>query len=136
LRAVALDKTGTLTAGTPQVVEVEPLENHTEQELLKAMGAIEAHSDHPLARAIVAHVQAKGITWSPASEVQSVQGRGVTAAIDGKRYWLGSHRYLEELQQETPELHTRIEAMSSAGRTVVVMGRPFVSCTMSALSML
>jgi Cd2+/Zn2+-exporting ATPase len=122
LRAVALDKTGTLTAGTPQVVEVKPLANHTEQELLKAMGAIEAHSDHPLARAIVAHVQAKGITWSPASEVQSVQGRGVTAAIDGKRYWLGSHRYLEELKQETPELHEQIEAMSSAGRTVVVMG--------------
>ena len=122
LRAVALDKTGTLTAGTPQVVEVKPLANHTEQELLKAMGAIEAHSDHPLARAIVAHVQEKGITWSPASEVQSVQGRGVTAAIDGKRYWLGSHRYLEELKQETPELHEQIEAMSSAGRTVVVMG--------------
>ncbi len=122
LRAVALDKTGTLTAGTPQVVEVKPLANHSEQELLKAMGAIEAHSDHPLARAIVAHVQEKGITWSPASEVQSVQGRGVTAAIDGKRYWLGSHRYLEELKQETPELHEQIEAMSSAGRTVVVMG--------------
>jgi Cd2+/Zn2+-exporting ATPase len=122
LRAVALDKTGTLTAGTPQVVEVKPLANHTEQELLKAMGAIEAHSDHPLARAIVAHVEEKGITWSPASEVQSVQGRGVTAAIDGKRYWLGSHRYLEELKQETPELHEQIEAMSSAGRTVVVMG--------------
>lgn len=122
LRAVALDKTGTLTAGTPQVVEVKPLANHTEQELLKAMGAIEAHSDHPLARAIVAHVQGKGITWSPASEVQSVQGRGVTAAIDGKRYWLGSHRYLEELKQETPELHEQIEAMSSSGRTVVVMG--------------
>ena len=122
LRAVALDKTGTLTAGAPQVVEVKPLANHTEQELLKAMGAIEAHSDHPLARAIVAHVQGKGITWSAASEVQSAQGRGVTAAIDGKRYWLGSHRYLEELKQETPELHEQIEAMSSAGRTVVVMG--------------
>ena len=122
LRAVALDKTGTLTAGIPQVVEVKPLESHTEEELLQAMGAIEAHSDHPLARAIVAHVQGKGISWSSASEVQSVQGRGVTAAIGGKRYWLGSHRYLEELNQETPELHEEIEARSSAGRTVVVMG--------------
>ena len=122
LRAVALDKTGTITAGTPQVVDVKPLQNHTEKELLTAMGAIEAHSDHPLARAIVAYVQAKGIVWAPASEVQSVQGRGVTAQIDGKRYWLGSHRYLEELKQETPELHNDIEQLSSAGRTVVVMG--------------
>lgn len=122
LRAVALDKTGTITAGTPQVVDVKPLQNHTEKELLTAMGAIEAHSDHPLARAIVAYVQAKGIVWAPASEVQSVQGRGVTAQIDGKRYWLGSHRYLEELKQEPPELHNDIEQLSSAGRTVVVMG--------------
>ena len=122
LRAVALDKTGTLTAGTPQVVDVKPLQNHTEEELLKAMGAIEAHSDHPLARAIVTYVEGKGIAWSPASEVQSVQGRGVTAQLDGKRYWLGSHRYLEELKQETPELHNEIEQLSSAGRTVVVMG--------------
>ena len=122
LRAVALDKTGTLTAGTPQVVDVRPLHNHTEAELLKAMGAIEAHSDHPLARAIASYVEAKGIVSSPASEVQSVQGRGVTALIDGKRYWLGSHRYLEELKQETPELHNQIEELSSAGRTVVVMG--------------
>jgi len=122
LRAVALDKTGTLTAGAPEVVEVKALANHTEDELLRAMGAIEAHSDHPLARAIVAHVRTRGITFPTAAEVQAVQGRGVTAQIEGKRYWLGSHRYLEELNQETPELHDQLDAMSSAGRTVVVMG--------------
>jgi Cd2+/Zn2+-exporting ATPase len=122
LRAVALDKTGTLTAGAPEVVEVKALAHHTEDELLRAMGAIEAHSDHPLARAIVAHVSGRGITFPTAAEVQAVQGRGVTAQIDGKRYWLGSHRYLEELRQETPELRNQLDAMSSAGRTVVVMG--------------
>ena len=122
LRAVALDKTGTLTAGTPEVMSVLALERHTEDELLRAMGAIEAHSDHPLARAIVGYVRKRGIAFPPASEVQAVQGRGVTAAIEGKRYWLGSHKYLEELGQETPALHDQLESMSSAGRTVVVMG--------------
>ena len=122
LRAVALDKTGTLTAGAPEVVDVLPLEHHTEDELLRAMGAIEAHSDHPLARAIVTYVRGRGISCPAAEEVQAVQGRGVTARIEGKRYWLGSHRYLEELKQETPALHDQLEAMSAAGRTVVVMG--------------
>ena len=122
LRALALDKTGTLTMGEPKVVDVEPLANHSEQELLRAMGAIEAHSDHPLARAIVAEVQSRGISFPSAGDVQAVQGRGVTATVEGKRYWLGSHRYLEELGQQTPELQERLNTMTSAGRTVVVMG--------------
>ena len=122
LRALALDKTGTLTMGEPKVVDVAPLAGHSEQELLRAMGAIEAHSDHPLARAIVAEVQSRGIRFPAAGEVQAVQGRGVTATVEGKRYWLGSHRYLEELGQQTPELEERLGTMTSAGRTVVVMG--------------
>lgn len=46
----------------------------------------------------------------------------MTGRIGGKRYWLGSHRYLEETGQETPQIHERLESMSSAGRTVVVIG--------------
>jgi Cd2+/Zn2+-exporting ATPase len=122
LRAIAMDKTGTLTAGTPEVVGVVPLNNHSEEELLRAMGSLEARSDHPLARAVSACVVKRGISVPPAEDVQAVQGRGVTAQVEGKRYWLGSHRYLEELKQETPEVRAQIESMSSAGRTVVVMG--------------
>lgn len=122
LRAVALDKTGTLTKGAPEVVDIVPMSGHTEAELLEAMGAMEAHGDHPLARAIAQHVKGRGIAVTPADNVQAVQGRGVTADIGGKRYWLGSHRYLEELGQETPEIHQQLEAMSSAGRSVVIMG--------------
>jgi len=122
LRAVALDKTGTLTEGTPEVVDVVAMDGHTETELLTSMGALEAHSDHPLARAIVAHVRKRGVTVTPAEDVQAVQGRGVTAKINGVPYWIGSHRYLEELGQATTAVHDRLESLSSAGRTVVVMG--------------
>ncbi|MEO5894952.1 MAG: heavy metal translocating P-type ATPase [Vicinamibacterales bacterium] len=122
LRAVALDKTGTLTEGAPVVVDVVPMPGHTEDELLRAMAALEAHSEHPLARAVVSHVRLKGVQFNPATEVQAVQGRGMTALFDGKRYWLGSHRYLEELGQETAAVHQQLESLSSAGRTVVVMG--------------
>jgi Cd2+/Zn2+-exporting ATPase len=122
LRVVALDKTGTLTEGQPKVVEVRPLGTHTGDELLRAAVAIEAHSDHPLARAIVAYATGRGISAPAATEVQAVDGRGVTAQYDGKKYWLGSHRYLEELGQETPAVHDQLEAMSAPGRTAVIVG--------------
>jgi Cd2+/Zn2+-exporting ATPase len=122
LRAVALDKTGTLTEGKPRVVDVVAMEGHTEEELLGAMAAVEAHSDHPLARAIMAHVADAGIENRPAEDVRAVDGRGVTARLNGREYWLGSHRFLEEKGQETPDVHEHIERLSAAGRTVVVMG--------------
>lgn len=128
LRALALDKTGTLTMGAPEVVDVQPLADHSEEELLRAMGAIEAHSDHPLARAIVADVKRRGISFPVAGEVQAVQGRGVTASVDGKRYWLGSHRYLQELGQQTPALEQQLNTMMSAGRTVVIIGTDHHVC--------
>lgn len=122
LRAVAMDKTGTLTMGTPQVVDVVPLSGHTEKELLRAIGAMEARSDHPLARAVTGYVQTKGVDIPTATDVRAVQGRGIAAVVDGRQYWLGSHRYLEELGQETPAIHDELEKRSSAGRTVVVVG--------------
>lgn len=122
LKAVALDKTGTLTEGKPAVVAVEPMNGHTESELLERIGAMEAHSDHPLARAIVDYVAARGITAMPATDFQTVQGKGATARFSGKPYWLGSHRYLEDRGQETPEVHDRIVEMSRSGKTVVVVG--------------
>ena len=122
IRVVALDKTGTLTMGAPEVVDVVPFADHTREDLLAILGGIEANSDHPLARAIVAHVRARKIAPLEASDVQAVQGRGVTARVNDAAYWVGSHRYLEEKRQETPDVHARIEAMSQAGRTVVIVG--------------
>jgi len=122
VRVVALDKTGTLTQGTPKVVEVRPLGTHTEEELLRAAVAIETHSDHPLARAILEYAKSRNVSAPAARDVKAVDGRGVTALVDGKQYWLGSHRYLEELGQETPSVHDQLEAMSAPGRTAVIVG--------------
>lgn len=122
LRALALDKTGTLTEGAPRVVDVVPFDRHTETELLQVAGAMEARSDHPLARAVMAHLRSVNVAPGQAEDVQSIQGRGMTARVNGKKYWLGSHRYLEELGQETPEVHEQLESRSSAGRSVVVVG--------------
>jgi Cd2+/Zn2+-exporting ATPase len=134
LRAIALDKTGTLTEGKPRVLEVVPLSGHDERELLERAAAMESRSDHPLAQAIVAFAKERGVGFVPAEDFQIIQGKGATARFNGERYWLGSHRYLEERGQETEEDHRRLEALSQGGRTVVVIGNDSHVCGLIALA--
>jgi Cd2+/Zn2+-exporting ATPase len=122
LSAIAFDKTGTLTRGEPEVVAVTPLSGHDEPELLERAAALEARSDHPLAKAVVTHAQEKGVRPRPVRDLQTLQGKGVTATFAGRAYWIGSHKYLEERGQETPEVHETLEELSAAGRSVVVVG--------------
>ena len=134
LDAIAFDKTGTLTRGEPEVVEVVPLGDHSEQELLERAAALEARSEHPLAEAILRYANEGGVEIRPAADVQSIPGKGVAGRHAGELFWLGSHRYLEERGQETPAVHDRLEAMSSAGRTVVVVGNDDHVCGLFAIS--
>ncbi len=128
LKAFAFDKTGTLTEGRPKVVEVIPLATHNERELLERAAAMEARSSHPVARSIIEYADDRGIEVLAADDVQALQGRGVTARFNAKSYWLGSHRYLEERGQETPNVHQKLEEMSGAGRTAVVVGNDSHVC--------
>ncbi|EMI23078.1 heavy metal translocating P-type ATPase [Rhodopirellula europaea SH398] len=122
LVAIAMDKTGTLTKGAPEVIDVVPMNGHDEEELLTRAGALELNSNHPLARAIVDETKKRGMTIPPAESFETIQGKGATGVIDGKTYWLGSHRYLEQRGQETLEVRQQLEAMQEAGQTVVVIG--------------
>lgn len=134
LKAIAFDKTGTLTQGKPRVSEITPLVNHTESELLALAAGMESHSDHPLAKAILEHAEQRGIKPSAATDFQNIQGKGATALIKGKAYWLGSHRFLEEKGQETPEVHKAIEEKSFSGKSVVVLGNETHVCGFIALN--
>jgi Cd2+/Zn2+-exporting ATPase len=122
LRAIALDKTGTITRGKPAVVKVVPLEEHSESELLERAAALEAHSTHPLAVAILEHARARGIALRPVDDFRVIAGKGAVGRFDGRPFWIGSHRYLEELKQETPEVHDQISELADAGHSVVVIG--------------
>ncbi len=128
LKAIALDKTGTITEGTPQVVGVIPFDTHSEHDLLERAAALEAHSTHPLAQAIVAHARQSSITIHPAENVQAIPGKGATGLVQGKLYWIGSHRLLEERHQETGEVHEKITNMTKEGRSVVVIGNDIHVC--------
>lgn len=134
LRALALDKTGTLTQGKPVVTKIVPLNGHTEAELLERAAALEAHSNHPLALAILEAATERNVAYQPADDYQIIQGKGATATLNGRNFWLGSHRYLEERKEETAEVHQQLEELSTSGQTVVVVGNDTHVCGFIALA--
>ena len=98
------------------------------------VAALEAQADHPLARAIVEYARSRGIQFPVVSDFRIMPGKGARGRIDGREYWLGSHRYLEERTQETPELHAAIEERSRTGQTVLIVGSDHHVCGLIALA--
>jgi Cd2+/Zn2+-exporting ATPase len=134
LQAIAMDKTGTITSGEPKVVQVIPLGSHTEAELISRAAALEAHSTHPLARAIRRYAVRRGIAPAPAVDVQVLRGKGLTGIFDGELFWLGSHRYVVERGQDAPEVARQAEALEVDGKTVIAIGNPRHVCGLIAVA--
>jgi Cu2+-exporting ATPase len=117
--AVLFDKTGTLTAGKHEVHGVAAGSGWTEAEVLAIAGAVESDSEHPLARAIVAAAQ-EGGEVPRATDVVSLTGRGVEAAVDGRTAAVGGPAYLRERALEVPqELGPPVGAWKERGASVL-----------------
>ncbi|MBI4840066.1 MAG: heavy metal translocating P-type ATPase, partial [candidate division NC10 bacterium] len=121
LRALALDKTGTLTRGTPAVVEIRPLNGADSAEVLRLAAAVEARSEHPLAAAILQAARAQGIAWPDATRFTAVAGRGAHAEVNGRRYHLGSHRYAEELGVCNGDIEKHLQELEAGGQTPAIL---------------
>jgi Cd2+/Zn2+-exporting ATPase len=121
LKAIAFDKTGTITFGTPAVKQVIPVGNHSENGLLANAAALEAHSTHPLARAVIRYAESRGIQATVADKFTILPGQGAEGSIDGRTYWIGSHRMLERWQRESPIFHDAINGLEQAGNSLMVM---------------
>ncbi len=134
IRVIAMDKTGTLTKGHPEVQKLVPLNGHSELELLERAAALEAHSEHPLARAILKRAEAEGIKPVPAENFQIVKGKGAEATIDGKKYWIGSHRYVHEKTDDSGEVHEQAMRLEADGHTVVVLGNERHVCGLISIA--
>ncbi len=134
LQVVALDKTGTITRGHPEIQRLVPLNGHTEIELLERAAALEAHSDHPLAQAILRYAAARQVSVPAAEGFRIFKGKGAEGLIGGRLFWLGSHRLLHEKVLETPELHSRIEALEDLGHSVVVIGNENHVCGLISIA--
>ncbi len=125
VRAIAFDKTGTLTEGTPRITDVEPLEGVTAEELLTVAVAVESVSDHPLALAIVrdGRQRLRDRKVEPASDVQSLTGRGVQAKIGSDVVWIGKAEMFgaDGVPAISPAARSAIEALRNSGRTTMVI---------------
>ena len=121
LRVVLLDKTGTLTRGTPEVVEVEAAPGggvRDLKEILRLAACAEAPSEHPLARAIVARAQADGMQIERPASFQNIAGGGVRATVGGREVRVGRP---EDLGVDAMVME-RVNEMRAAGQTVVAVG--------------
>lgn len=122
LKALALDKTGTLTYGQPKVQKLVPLNHHSEIELMERAVALEKPSEHPLARAILQKGEEMGISAETAQNFQIIKGKGAIATYRGKLYWMGSHRFMHEMGQETEFIHEKAIKLEDAGHSILAIG--------------
>jgi Cd2+/Zn2+-exporting ATPase len=121
-RAIAFDKTGTLTYGHPSVQRIVALNDHTEEEVLARAAALEVDSSHPLAVAILAEARRRGVRFDRAKSVTLLPGKGAEGDVAGRRFWIGSHRLMEEKGAETPGFHRLALDLEDAGHSLVAVG--------------
>jgi Cd2+/Zn2+-exporting ATPase len=137
LRALAVDKTGTITQGRPQVTEIFPWGGQTEEDVLRKAAAIDTHSTHPLAEAVTAAAKARGIPFQAADNYQSRIGRGAEAIIDGHPHFIGNHKMAHELGVCSPEIEARLAEIESHGQSLAVLGHsPHEGCAGTVLGIL
>lgn len=144
VQAIAFDKTGTLTRGVPVVTDMivcspftvyrspnnpnsavnrEPSTVNREQcEILRIAAAIEARSEHHLGQAIVQKARDLQIQWPEVEEFLAQTGRGAQARIEGQSYFIGNHRFAEEVGFCSAEVETKLADLERAGKTTVILG--------------
>ena len=132
VEVVAFDKTGTLTEGKPRITDTVVngaavhLDGDLESgvcELLQLAAAVEAKSEHPLARAIVEETAGRGLEIPHCADFQSVSGSGATGRVNGRRIVIGSPRFFENLRvTRCAKTERAVEALQSEGKTCVLVG--------------
>ena len=123
VRCVAFDKTGTLTRGTPEVVDVIALNGMPPTAILSLAASIEQRSDHPIARAIVAYAEGRGVRADAGVNVTALNGLGAEGHVSGTEVILGNHRLFEERRLCSADVHARLDEVSAHGRTPVLLAR-------------
>lgn len=138
LKALAVDKTGTITEGVPRVIQIQSVANSiSELEILSIAASIDAHSTHPLAKAVVAEAEKRGVKFKASEDYRSVNGRGAEASIDNHVYFVGNHRFAHDFAICSDELERKLEAIEDQAQSVVVVGhRPHPGCPGEILGVL
>ncbi len=116
---VLFDKTGTLTEGLPAVTDIVPAGDTDETTLLGLVAAAQQGSEHPLAKAILAEAEERGLSLESIDSFSRVGGRGLTARVGGAELWVGNRALMEEARADTAALESRAAALEEDGKTVM-----------------
>ncbi|EYD77383.1 Lead, cadmium, zinc and mercury transporting ATPase, Copper-translocating P-type ATPase [Rubellimicrobium mesophilum DSM 19309] len=117
VRAVALDKTGTLTEGKPALTDLETAPGFDRDATLAAVAAVEARSEHPIARAIAEAAEARGLTLAAAEGFASVTGMGVRAEVNGQRVEIGADRFMASLGLDVSPFAATAQRLADEGKS-------------------
>jgi Zn2+/Cd2+-exporting ATPase len=120
IRVVALDKTGTLTAGTPRLATIRAFDGLDQDEALRLAASLERHSEHPLATALVRAAADRDIALAETEQLSALPGRGIDARLDGRALWAGSPRLAAE--RLGASLPSSVAEMEALGETVILLG--------------
>lgn len=121
VKKIVFDKTGTITEGKPQVVEVSPLNNHDEREVLEIAVSVERLSEHPLAEAIVKKAQEHGLREKEVTDFRNFPGQGVKASLNNKAVIVGSPQFLSNNSVKLSHVQDKVIEMEEKGETVVAV---------------
>ena len=123
IQIVALDKTGTITSGQPQVTDILPAEGISETELLTLSYALEKKSEHPLAKAILEKASGLGLTAPEVRDFKALPGNGLSAALDQSSLIGGSFKYISSLVNVSSALTTQAEHLAESGKTPLLFAK-------------
>ena len=123
INIIALDKTGTITAGTPKVTDIYPMEGITDNELLQMAYSLEINSEHPLAKAVVERAEGDGIISEEITDFLALTGNGLTGTLNGEKLLGGSIKYMDEtigLNEKAKEIS---QEYASQGKTPLLFAK-------------
>ncbi|MGW8247153.1 MAG: heavy metal translocating P-type ATPase [Acidiferrobacterales bacterium] len=121
LTTIVLDKTGTITAGRPEVTDVVALSTLDEDKLLSYAAAIESGSEHPLAEAVVQAAKARGITIAEVKDFEAISGQGVRATVDGQTLLLGNARLMRGNGISVEPVQVEFDALAGQAKTPIYL---------------
>lgn len=119
IQSVVLDKTGTITQGTPEVTDIQAF-GVSDQELLQIAGALEKKSEHPLAEAVLEKAKEEDLMLPEVQEFQAVPGKGIHGKIQGIQYYAGNLKFMEEQQIDTSKVEKQVERLAEEGKTPLI----------------
>ena len=123
IQTMVMDKTGTLTKGSPAVMGLYPAADITSEELLRLAAALEAGSEHPLARAVLEKARAEGLHWAETEDFTALPGNGLRANLAGQRLVGGSLRYMTQEISLAPAVQEQADQLAEEGLTPLLFAR-------------